>query len=109
MFDEIKWDTNGLVPAIVQDVHTQQVLMLAYMNAESLAKTSMTGNATFWSRSRKSLWLKGETSGNFQRVREIKYDCDGDTILLLVEPVGPACHTGEMSCFYRKLEMTKDE
>jgi phosphoribosyl-AMP cyclohydrolase / phosphoribosyl-ATP pyrophosphohydrolase len=108
MADEIKWDANGLVPAIVQDIHTQQVLMLAYMNAESLAKTIATGNATFWSRSRKSLWLKGETSGNFQRVREIKYDCDGDTILLLVEPAGPACHTGEVSCFYRNLETTKE-
>lgn len=109
MADEIKWDANGLVPAIVQDIHTQQVLMLAYMNAESLAKTIATGNATFWSRSRKSLWLKGETSGNFQCVREIRYDCDGDTILLLVEPAGPACHTGAVSCFYQSLETTKDE
>ena len=108
MSSEINWDANGLVPAIVQDEKTKQVLMLAYMNAESLAKTIATGNATFWSRSRKSLWLKGETSGNFQRVREIKYDCDGDTILLLVEPAGPACHTGEVSCFYRSLGTTED-
>lgn len=75
--------------------------MLAYMNAEALAKTHETGLAHFWSRSRKSLWKKGETSGNIQRVHAIKYDCDGDAILLLVEPAGPACHTGETSCFYR--------
>ncbi len=101
---EINWDANGLVPAIVQDEETQQVLMLAYMNAEALAKTREQGVAIFWSRSRKSLWRKGETSGNIQRVREIKYDCDADALLLLVDPAGPACHTGEVSCFYRKLD-----
>lgn len=100
---EVNWDANGLVPAIVQDEKTKQVLMMAYMNAASLAKTLETGSAHFWSRRRKSLWKKGETSGHIQRVREIKYDCDGDTILLLVEPQGPACHTGEVSCFYRSL------
>jgi phosphoribosyl-ATP pyrophosphohydrolase/phosphoribosyl-AMP cyclohydrolase len=109
MSSEINWDANGLVPAIVQNQQTGQVLMLAYMNAESLAKTLETGNATFWSRRRMSLWMKGETSGNVQRVREIKYDCDGDTILLLVDPAGPACHTGEVSCFYRSLGATKDK
>ncbi len=103
MAGEINWDANGLVPAIVQDQKTQQVLMLAYMNAESLAKTLETGIAHFWSRRRRTLWMKGETSGNVQRVREVKYDCDGDTILLLVDPAGPACHTGEVSCFYRSL------
>jgi phosphoribosyl-ATP pyrophosphohydrolase/phosphoribosyl-AMP cyclohydrolase len=103
MASEINWDVNGLVPAIVQDEKTKQVLMLAYMNAESLAKTMETGTATFWSRRRKKLWMKGETSGNLQRVREIKYDCDADTLLLLVDPAGPACHTGEVSCFYRSL------
>jgi phosphoribosyl-ATP pyrophosphohydrolase/phosphoribosyl-AMP cyclohydrolase len=103
MSGEINWDTNGLVPAIVQDEKTKQVLMLAYMNAESLAQTMQSGKATFWSRRRKKLWMKGETSGHIQRVREIKYDCDGDTILLLVNPQGPACHTGEVSCFYRSL------
>ena len=103
MADEINWDANGLVPAVVQDEKTKQVLMIAYMNAESLAKTMETGIAHFWSRRRKKLWLKGETSGNIQRVREIKYDCDGDTLLLLVAPAGPACHTGEVSCFYRSL------
>lgn len=100
----INWDSNGLVPAIVQDRETKQVLMLAYMNSESLTKTREQGVAFFWSRSRKALWRKGETSGNFQRVREIKYDCDGDAILLLVEPAGPACHTGETSCFYRSIK-----
>lgn len=104
--NEINWDANGLAPAIVQDAKTKQVLMLAYMNAESLAKTLEQGVAVFWSRSRKSSWLKGETSGNILRVREIKYDCDGDAILLLVDPAGPACHTGEVSCFYRSM---KDE
>ncbi len=103
MSGEINWDSNGLVPAIVQNEKTKQVLMLAYMNAESLGKTLETGIATFWSRRRKKPWVKGETSGNIQRVREIKYDCDGDTILLLVDPQGPACHTGEVSCFYRSL------
>jgi phosphoribosyl-AMP cyclohydrolase len=105
--NEINWDANGLVPVIVQDGKTKQVLMLAYMNAESLAQTMQTGNATFWSRRRKKLWMKGETSGNIQRVREIRYDCDGDTMLLLVDPAGPACHTGEVSCFYRSLGTAK--
>ncbi len=105
--NEINWGANGLVPAIVQDGKTKQVLMLAYMNAESLARTMQTGNATFWSRRRKKLWMKGETSGHIQRVREIKYDCDGDTMLLLVDPAGPACHTGEVSCFYRSLGAAK--
>ncbi len=104
MTDEINWDSNGLAPAIVQDEKTRQVLMLAYMNAEALEKTRETGLAHFWSRSRKQLWKKGETSGNIQRVRSIKYDCDGDAILLLVDPAGPACHTGEVSCFYRALQ-----
>ena len=108
MTEEINWDANGLVPAIVQDDKTKQVLMLAYMNAESLAKTLETGNATFWSRRRKSLWMKGETSGHFLRVREIKYDCDADAILILADPAGPTCHTGEVSCFYRSLGTTKD-
>ncbi len=103
MVDEINWDAQGLVPAVVQDDKTRQVLMLAYMNAESLAKTLETGVAHFWSRRRQKLWKKGETSGHVQMVREIRYDCDGDTILLMVDPQGPACHTGEVSCFYRSL------
>ncbi len=97
----IKWDERGLIPAIVQDANTQQVLMLAYMNAEALRLTFETGEAHFWSRSRQELWHKGATSGNVQRVREVRVDCDADTILLLVDPAGPACHTGEVSCFYR--------
>ncbi len=103
MSGEINWDANGLVPAIVQDQTTKQVLMLAYMNGAALSQTIETGIAHFWSRRRKQLWMKGETSGHIQRVREIKYDCDGDTILLLVDPQGPACHTGEVSCFYRSM------
>ncbi len=103
MAGEINWDANGLVPAVVQDGKTQQVLMLAYMNADALGKTLETGIAHFWSRRRQKLWMKGETSGNIQHVREIRYDCDGDTILLLVDPAGPACHTGQVSCFYRSL------
>jgi phosphoribosyl-AMP cyclohydrolase len=101
---EIKWDVQGIVPAIVQDVNTRQVLMMAYMNAESLKRTLETGETVFWSRSRRELWHKGATSGNTQQVREIFVDCDGDTLLILVEPDGPACHTGEVSCFYRVLD-----
>ena len=98
---DIKWDERGLIPAIVQDATTSQVLMLAYMNAEALRLTLDTGEAHFWSRSRGELWHKGATSGNVQRVREVRVDCDADTILLMVDPAGPACHTGEVSCFYR--------
>ena len=105
---------QGLVPAIVQDWKTGEVLMLAYMNAESWAKTQETGKACFWSRSRQKLWVKGETSGHVQLVKEIYLDCDGDAILLKVEQVGgAACHTGYRSCFYRQIVdgrvMTKGE
>lgn len=103
-FDRLKWDENGLMPAVVQDATTQRVLMVAYVNAESLAKTLETGETVFWSRSRSELWHKGATSGNVQRVREIRVDCDADTVLMLVDPAGPACHTGEISCFFRTLE-----
>ena len=98
---EIRWDARGLVPAIVQDAQSGAVLMLAYMNDEALRLTIETGESHFWSRSRRELWHKGATSGNVQRVREILVDCDADTILLKVDPAGPACHTGEYSCFYR--------
>ena len=104
MFAQIKWDEHGLVPAVVQDADTKQVLMMAYMNAESLRQTLDTGETVFWSRSRGELWHKGATSGNVQRVTAIYVDCDGDTLLVLVRPAGPACHTGEVSCFYRRLE-----
>jgi phosphoribosyl-AMP cyclohydrolase len=93
-----------LVPAIAQDYATGEVLMLAYMNDEALAKTRETGKAHYWSRSRKKLWLKGESSGNFQIVKEIRIDCDHDAILLLVEQKGGACHTGYRSCFYRTVD-----
>jgi phosphoribosyl-AMP cyclohydrolase/phosphoribosyl-ATP pyrophosphohydrolase/phosphoribosyl-AMP cyclohydrolase len=101
---EIKFDSNGLVPAIAQDAKTNQVLMMAYMNAESLQLTLEKNETVFWSRSRNELWHKGATSGNIQKVIEIKVDCDADTLLILVEPAGHACHTGEQSCFYRKIE-----
>ncbi len=101
---EIKFDNNGLIPAIMQDAQTQQVLMMAYMNADSLKLTLEKNETVFWSRSRNELWHKGATSGNIQKVIEIKVDCDADTLLILVEPAGPACHTGEQSCFYRKIE-----
>jgi len=99
----IKFDASGLVPVIVQDFETKDILMLAYMNKESLKKTQETGETWFWSRSRKALWHKGETSGHVQKVREIYYDCDEDALLIKVDQVGAACHTGEKSCFYRKL------
>lgn len=95
---------NGLVPCVVQDVMTNQVLMLAYMNEASLQETIDSGLATYWSRSRKELWKKGETSGHYQHVKEILVDCDCDTILLKVVQDGAACHTGKYSCFYRTLE-----
>jgi len=95
---------DGLIPAIAQDYATGEVLMLAYVNDEALAKTRETGKAHYWSRSRKKLWLKGETSGNFQVVKEIRIDCDSDAVLLLVEQKGGACHTGYRSCFYRTVD-----
>jgi phosphoribosyl-AMP cyclohydrolase len=101
------FDAQGLIPAIVQDAGSGEMLMLAYMNAESLRLTQTTGQAHFWSRSRGKLWHKGATSGNVQRVIEIRLDCDADALLLRVEPAGPACHTGEHSCFFRRLEETK--
>ncbi len=99
----LKFDKRGLIPAVVQDAATGDVLMVAWMDAEALQLTQESGEAHFWSRSRQELWHKGATSGNVQRVREIRVDCDGDTLLLLVEPAGPACHTGHCSCFYRTL------
>lgn len=97
----LKFDDNGLIPAIVQDAQTQQVLMMAWMNQESLQRTLALGESVFWSRSRQEFWHKGATSGHTQKIIEIRYDCDGDTLLLLVDPAGPACHTGEVSCFFR--------
>ena len=97
----IRWGDDGLVPAVVQDAVSKEVLMLAYMNRESLAKTLETGETWFWSRSRGELWNKGATSGHKQKVRSIAYDCDGDALLVRVEQIGPACHTGRYSCFHR--------
>ena len=102
-FNEINWDAQGRVPAIIQDERTLQVLMVAWMNAESLRQTLALGETVFWSRSRNELWHKGATSGNIQRVRRILVDCDADTLLIQVESAGPACHTGETSCFFRSL------
>ena len=104
LLDQIKWDDRGLVPAIVQDTNSGDVFMLAYMNRESLRRSLDTRQTWFWSRSRKCLWHKGETSGHIQRIREIRYDCDGDTLLVRVEQEGVACHTGAWSCFYRILK-----
>lgn len=103
LLSEIKYDANGLVPAIVQDVLTKDVLMMAWMNAEALRLTIEKGEAVFWSRSRQEIWHKGATSGNVQKVVEVRVDCDADTLLVLVEPAGPACHTGERSCFFREM------
>jgi len=105
VFEGLRWNADGLLPAIVQDAATQQVLMLAWMNREALRQTLALGEAVFWSRSRGELWHKGATSGHIQRVLALHVDCDEDTLLLLVEPRGPACHTGAISCFYRSLDV----
>lgn len=106
---KIKFNEDGLVPCIAQDHKTKDVLMLAYMDQEAFDLTVKTGLATYYSRSRQKLWVKGETSGHYQHVKEIRYDCDCDTILLLIDQEGAACHTGNRSCFYRKLEEYKGE
>ena len=102
--ENLKFDANGLIPAVVQHADTNQVLMLAYMNAESFRLTLETKETHFWSRSRQELWHKGATSGNIQKVIEVKVDCDADTLLIRVYPAGPACHTGEQTCFYRNIK-----
>ena len=106
LFTSLKFDAAGLIPAIVQDAKTQQVLMMAWMNEESLRRTLEIGETVFWSRSRQQFWRKGDTSGNTQTVIDLRLDCDGDTLLILVDPAGPACHTGEVSCFFRELTTT---
>lgn len=100
---DLAYNDQGLVPCIVQDEDTKDVLMMAWMNAESLALTVERGEMVFWSRSRNELWHKGSTSGNVQTLVELRYDCDADTLLALVHPAGPACHTGERTCFYRSM------
>ena len=101
---QIKFDENGLIPAVVQDINSGDVLMMAYVNAEAIERTWQTRESYFWSRSRQELWHKGETSGNLQLVSEIRLDCDQDAVLIKVDPAGPACHTGNRGCFYRRLE-----
>jgi phosphoribosyl-AMP cyclohydrolase len=102
-FDKLKYDGNGLIPAVIQESGTGRVLMVAYMNAASVAKTFETGKTWFWSRSRQKYWLKGESSGHVQNVKRVTTDCDADTVLIEVEQVGAACHEGYKSCFFREL------
>src|SRR6185436_18553282 len=102
--EDVKFDEHGLIPVVVQDARTRQVLTLAYMNAESIRKTLETGETWFWSRSRSSLWHKGETSGNTQQVVGARLDCDLDALIVLVVPAGPACHTGAASCFHNQIQ-----
>ncbi len=102
--EKLTFDGNGLITAVLQDVYTNDVLMVAWMNAEALRVTQTTGEVHFWSRSRGELWRKGDTSGNIMRVLKIRVDCDGDTLLLQVSPSGPACHTGEKSCFFMDMD-----
>ena len=110
MLPELKYDEKGLIPAIIQDAEKGVVLMMAYMNAESLEKTVATGFTHFWSRSRKKMWKKGETSGHVQEVKQILYDCDRDTVLIRVLQRGPgACHTGHRSCFFTDIEGNETE
>lgn len=101
---ELPWNEQGLLPAIAQQYDTKEVLMLAWMNPESLRETLANGRVCYWSRSRGKLWRKGESSGQVQNLREMRFDCDGDTILLLVDQLGPACHTGRRQCFFNKVE-----
>ncbi len=103
MFEQVEFDERGLAPCVAQDFASGEVLTLAYVNEESLRLTVETGEVHFYSRSRGEIWRKGETSGNVLRLRQLRYDCDGDAIVALVEPAGPACHTGERSCFHREL------
>ena len=107
MISELKYDDKGLIPTIIQDVENNEVLMLAYMDKTALKKTIETGKTHFWSRSRQKYWMKGETSGNVQLLKEILYDCDEDTLLIKVKQVGSgACHTGNRTCFYRSIDKT---
>ena len=104
-YDKLKFTSEGLIPAIVQEQSTGRVLMMAWMNRASLEKTIETGKTHFWSRSRQKFWMKGEESGHTQTVKDVAFDCDGDTLLLKVDQTGPACHTGEPTCFFRKARM----
>ena len=103
--DELRFDEKGLIPAVVVDTYSKKVLTVAYMNKESLAISMKEGRTCFWSRSRQELWNKGATSGNVQHVKRLLFDCDADTLLVIVDSVGPACHTGHRSCFYREVRL----
>ena len=107
-YDKLKFNADGLIPAIIQDAGDKRVLMMAWMNRASLEKTVETGRTHFWSRSRQKYWMKGEESGNTQTVKDIAFDCDGDTLLIQVEQKGPACHEGYNSCFFRSIEGNGD-
>lgn len=109
IIDAIKWDNEGLVPAVIQDSVSKDVLMLAYMNKESLIRSAQSGETWFWSRSRGELWHKGATSGHIQKIKSLRYDCDADTMLVLVEQTGPACHTGKHSCFFNEIALQGQE
>ena len=104
LINTLKFDASGLIPAVVQNIETNEVLMVAYMNADTIKQTLETGRATFWSRSRQGVWVKGDTSGNYMYVKEVRVDCDCDCLVVLVNPACPACHTGNRSCFFRKIE-----
>src|ERR1041384_6930489 len=104
LYDELKFDASGLIPAIIQEQKTGRVLMMAWMNRESLQKTIESGNTHFWSRSRQQFWMTGESSGHTQAVKDISFDCDGDTLLIQVEQIGAACHKGYKSCFFRSTQ-----
>ncbi len=104
LFDKLKFDANGLIPAIIQEQQTGRVLMMAWMNRDSLEKTIASGQTHFWSRSRQQFWMKGESSGHTQSVKDISFDCDGDTLLIQVEQIGAACHKGYKSCFFRSAQ-----
>ena len=104
LINTLKFDASGLIPAVVQNIETNEVLMVAYMNADTIKQTLETGRATFWSRSRQEVWVKGDTSGNYMYVKEVRVDCDCDCLVVLVNHAGPACHTGNRSCFFRKIE-----
>ena len=109
ILSQIRYDSRGLVPAVVQDAETKEVLMLAYMNEEALKRTLTSGTTWFYSRSRQAMWNKGETSGHFQMVKRVSYDCDCDTILVVAQQIGAACHTGNFTCFDRNFELENTE
>lgn len=109
VIEELKFDAQGLIPAIIQEVGTKEILMVAYMNKEAVQKTLESGRTWFWSRSRRQYWCKGETSGHIQKIKDIRYDCDADALLVLIEQIGVACHTGHKSCFFRSIDRSTGE